>query len=66
MGYAPILDTREDIEINSIMPYTSPYDLLKEILEDRADLARLKKDKKVIESVVKKAKPAKQCSTRMA
>lgn len=34
MGYAPILDSKEDIE-DSLLPYTSPYDLLKEILADQ-------------------------------
>jgi hypothetical protein len=34
MGYAPMLDSKEDIS-DSLLPYTSPYDLLKEILEDQ-------------------------------
>ncbi len=34
MGYAPILDSKQDIE-ESLLPYTSPYDLLKEILADQ-------------------------------
>ncbi|KAL3941881.1 MAG: hypothetical protein SGBAC_003832 [Bacillariaceae sp.] len=33
-GYAPILDSKEDID-GSLLPYTSPFDLLKEILEDQ-------------------------------
>ncbi|CAJ1942448.1 unnamed protein product [Cylindrotheca closterium] len=33
-GYAPILDSKEDIA-GSLLPYTSPFDLLKEILEDQ-------------------------------
>jgi hypothetical protein len=34
MGYAPMLDSRKNIN-DSLLPYTSPYDLLKEILEDQ-------------------------------
>ncbi|CAB9512488.1 expressed unknown protein [Seminavis robusta] len=34
MGYAPLLDTIDDIE-GSTLPYTSPYDVLKEILDDQ-------------------------------
>lgn len=34
MGYAPILDSKEDID-GSNLPCTSPFDLLKEILEDQ-------------------------------
>ena len=34
MGYAPMLDSRKNID-DSQLPYTSPYDLLKEILEDQ-------------------------------
>jgi len=34
MGYAPMLDSKKDIE-DSLLPYTNPYDLLKEILEDQ-------------------------------
>lgn len=33
-GYAPILDTKGDLK-GSVLPYTSPFDLLKEILEDQ-------------------------------
>ena len=35
MGYAPRLDTKNDIQESLRRPYTSPYDLLKEILEDQ-------------------------------
>jgi hypothetical protein len=34
MGYSPLLDTKDDIE-GSRLPYTSPFDLLKEIVEDQ-------------------------------
>lgn len=34
IGYAPMLDTEADIE-GSTLPYTSPFDLLKEILDDQ-------------------------------
>jgi len=34
MGYAPMLDSREDVD-GGILPYTSPYDLLKEIIGDQ-------------------------------
>ena len=34
LGYAPMLDTQADIE-GSTLPYTSPYDLLREILDDQ-------------------------------
>jgi hypothetical protein len=34
MGYAPMLDSKEDID-GSYLPYTSPFDVLKEILEDQ-------------------------------
>jgi hypothetical protein len=34
MGYAPLLDTKNDIDA-SILPYTSPYDLLKEIISNQ-------------------------------
>ena len=34
IGYAPMLDTQADIE-GSVLPYTSPYDLLREILDDQ-------------------------------
>jgi hypothetical protein len=34
MGYAPMLDSKQDIE-ESLLPYTSPYDFLKEILKDQ-------------------------------
>jgi hypothetical protein len=34
MGYAPLLDTKDDID-ESILPYTSPYDLLKEIISNQ-------------------------------
>lgn len=34
IGYAPMLDSKQDIG-DSLLPYTSPYDLLKEILEDQ-------------------------------
>ena len=33
-GYAPRLDSKQDIE-DSHLPYTNPYDLLREILEDQ-------------------------------
>jgi len=33
-GYSPMLDTKEDID-GSLLPYTSPFDVLKEILEDQ-------------------------------
>lgn len=35
MGYAPRLDTENDIQESLRRPYTSPFDLLKEILEDQ-------------------------------
>lgn len=34
MGYAPMLDSKEDVD-GSLLSYTSPFDLLKEILEDQ-------------------------------
>jgi hypothetical protein len=34
MGYAPVLDSKQDVD-DSLLPYTSPYDLLKEILDDQ-------------------------------
>lgn len=34
MGYSPMLDSKNDID-DSLLPYTSPYDLLKEILQDQ-------------------------------
>jgi hypothetical protein len=34
IGYSPMLDTKDDIE-GSRLPYTSPFDMLKEILEDQ-------------------------------
>ena len=34
MGYAPLLDTKDNVE-TSTLPYTSPYDLLKEIIGDQ-------------------------------
>jgi len=34
MGYAPMLDTMDDID-GSLLPYTSPFDLMKEILDDQ-------------------------------
>jgi hypothetical protein len=34
MGYAPMLDSKDDID-ESRLPYTSPFDLLKDILEDQ-------------------------------
>lgn len=34
MGYSPMLDSKEDID-ESRLPYTSPFDLLKEILADQ-------------------------------
>lgn len=34
MGYAPALDSKKDIN-DSRLPYSSPYDLLKEILQDQ-------------------------------
>jgi hypothetical protein len=34
MGYAPRLDSKSDIA-DSLLPYTSPFDLLKEILQDQ-------------------------------
>lgn len=34
MGYAPLLDTKDNVE-TSALPYTSPYDLLKEIIGDQ-------------------------------
>jgi hypothetical protein len=34
IGYAPMLDTKEDID-GSLLQYNSPFDLLKEILEDQ-------------------------------
>ena len=34
MGYAPMLDSKRDLE-DGLLPYTSPYDLLKEILKDQ-------------------------------
>lgn len=34
IGYAPMLDTQADID-GSVLPYTSPYDLLREILDDQ-------------------------------
>lgn len=33
-GYSPMLDTKGDID-GSLLPYTSPFDVLKEILEDQ-------------------------------
>jgi hypothetical protein len=35
MGYAPRLDTENDVQESLRRPYTSPFDLLKEILEDQ-------------------------------
>jgi hypothetical protein len=35
MGYAPRLDTKNDIQESLRRPYTSPFDLLKEVLEDQ-------------------------------
>mmetsp|Transcript_17405 Transcript_17405/g.25138 ORF Transcript_17405/g.25138 Transcript_17405/m.25138 type:complete len:692 (-) Transcript_17405:122-2197(-) len=34
MGYAPLLDTKKDID-DSVLPYTSPFDFMREILEDQ-------------------------------
>ena len=34
IGYAPMLDSKDDIN-DSLLPYTSPYDLLKEIIDEQ-------------------------------